>query len=112
MTASTFDAMASAALCMLATLALSACRPGLPPEPAGQDAADAGARTPKYVPGPSPYETSAFEGVRLDGKGGHEGMHHGAKPMDGHEGMDMPAKEPPAKDPHEGMDMPAKEVRK
>lgn len=109
MTVSSFDATFTAARCVLAALLVSACRPGLPPEPAGEDAADASVPTPKYQPGPNPYETSAFEGVRLDGKGGHEGMHHGAKPMEGHEGMEMPASKPAVKDPHEGMDMPAKE---
>jgi hypothetical protein len=109
-TVSSFDATFTAARCVLATLVVSACRPGgLPPEPAGEDAADAGAPSTKYQPGPNPYETSAFEGVPLDGKSGHEGMNHGKKPMEGHEGMDMPASEPTAKDPHEGMDMPAKE---
>lgn len=97
-----------------------ACRPGLPPEPAGQDAADPGARAPKYETRPSPYETSAFEGVQIDATGGHGGMNHGGmnhggmnhggKPMDvskgEHEGMDMPDK-PAPKDPHKGMDMPA-----
>lgn len=113
MTVSTFDPIATAARRMLATLGflLCGCRPGLPPEPAGQDAADDSVRTPKYQPRPNPYETSAFDGVRLDGAGGHEGMNHGGKPMDmpmdGHEGMDMPAEKPVPADPHEGMDMPA-----
>ena len=56
---------------------LCGCRPGLPPEPAGHDAADDSVQTPKYQPRANPYETSAFEGVNLDGAGGHEGMNHG-----------------------------------
>ena len=108
MTVSTFDAIATATRRMLATLGFLAlalgCRPGLPPEPAGQNAADAGAPTPKYQPRPSPNETSAFEGVRIDGAGGHEGMNHGGKPM---EKKEMPADKPVSADPHEGMDMPA-----
>lgn len=98
MTASRFDSIPAAAWCVLATFAVSGCRPGLPPEPAGQDAADASAPTSKFEVGPNPYETSAFEGVRLDGKSGHEGhegMNHGGTPMKGHEGMDMPAKAVP-----------------
>lgn len=115
MTVSSFDAMSSAARAarrVVATFALSllGCRPGLPPEPAGQDAADANAPTPKYQARPNVYETSAFDGVNVDAASGHEGMNHG--------GMNHGTKPAAApKDPptpptgkHEGMDMP--EVRK
>lgn len=94
MTASTFDRW------LVIAALLGGCRAGLPPEPPGRDAADAGARTPKYQPRPNPFETSAFEGVRIDGSSGHEHMNHGGKPMDmpanEHEGMDMPADKPKA----------------
>jgi hypothetical protein len=66
---------------LLAAVLAGGCRGALPPEPPGQDAADATVSTPEYVAPPSPYATSAFEGVRLDAGGGHEHMHHGPKPQ-------------------------------
>ncbi|MBL8947190.1 MAG: hypothetical protein JNK45_28710 [Myxococcales bacterium] len=113
MTVSTFDPISAAARRWLVALGFSSlgCRPGLPPEPVGKDAADADARTPAYRPRSTPYETSAFDGVRFDAASGHEGMNHGgkpmAKPMDGHEGVKLPADEPVPSSPHEGMDMTA-----
>lgn len=84
MTASRFDPdRPRVARCFAALgLWLCACRAGLPPEPPGHDAADPEASTPAYEPGANPYETSAFEGVELDGAGGHEGMHHGGMKHD------------------------------
>jgi hypothetical protein len=67
-TASRFD------LLVLAALLGVACKPKAPAEPPGRDAADAKAPVTKYRAAPSPYETSAWDGVELDAGGGH---HHG-----------------------------------
>jgi hypothetical protein len=59
------------------------CRAGLPPEPPGRDAADAGAEVPSYVSAPNPLSTSAFAGEQLrEGGHAHHHGHHGghAKP--------------------------------
>lgn len=73
---------------------------GLPPEPPGEDPTEPEAVTPAWQPPPSPYTTSAFEGVPLDDGSGHEHHHHG-------HGAGKPAApaEPPA---HEHDHAPAK----
>jgi hypothetical protein len=63
----------------LAVLVACGCRPSLPAEPPGSNAADPQAPVSKYEPAPNPYERSAFDGVDVDA-GGHTGHgHHGHK---------------------------------
>ena len=58
--------------------ALAGCRnPGLPPEPPEQDAANPEAGAVEARPQANPFTRSAFEGVKVDGAGGHEHHHHG-----------------------------------
>jgi len=57
---------------------LAGCRsPGLPPEPPEQDPANPAAGRVESRPQANPFTKSAFEGVNLDGAGGHEHHHHG-----------------------------------
>lgn len=67
-------------------LATTACHPGLPPEPPGRDAADPKAKATGYEPTANVYETSAFEGAKMQAPTGHK-HHHGKA-----------SKEAPAKD--------------
>jgi hypothetical protein len=87
---------------------LGACRsPGLPSEPPEHDASNPDAGVVEARPQANPFTRSAFEGVKLDGAGGHEHHHHGhgakgsAEPTKG----DAPAKaektEAPAKSSHD-----------
>jgi len=66
---------------------LAGCRsPGLPPEPPELDATNPEAGLVEHRPQSNPFTRSAFEGVALDGAGGHEHHHHhhghGAKPAE------------------------------
>jgi hypothetical protein len=75
---------------------LAGCRsPGLPPEPPEHDAANPEAGVVEGRSQANPFTRSAFEGVKLDGAGGHEHHHHGHGAKKGE-----PAKgEAPAKTP-------------
>ena len=64
----------------LATVVLG-CKPGLPPEGPGRDAAEAEATATRYDPPSNPYTSSAFAGAKLPASSGHEGM-------EGMEGME------------------------
>jgi predicted small lipoprotein YifL len=79
---------------------LAGCRsPGLPPEPPEQDAANPEAGAVEARPNrANPFTRSAFEGVKLDGAGGHEHHHHGhgAKKSEAAAKAEEPAKTPEA----------------
>ena len=100
-------------LILVVGLALGGCRPGLPPEPPGQDAADPKAATPGYEPTANVYETSAFEGAKMRASSGHEHHHGMGKKQDAaqHATEDEPAMKMPMdhKMPKETQGEPSKE---
>jgi hypothetical protein len=82
---------------------LAGCRnPGLPPEPPEQDATNPEAGLVEVRSQSNPFTRSAFEGVKLDGAGGHEHHHHhghGAKPAAAKEPAEAEAKPESAEAP-------------
>lgn len=82
---------------------LAGCRsPGLPPEPPEQDAANPEAGLVESRPQANPFTKSAFEGVKLDGAGGHEHHHHGHGAKEPAAAEAEPAKgDAPAKSSHD-----------
>ena len=82
---------------VFAALLVGGCRPGLPPEPPGADAADPEAPIGRGVESRNPFERSAFEGEALD-EGGHD---HGAHEHGAHAGHGQPASKPKKSAGHE-----------
>jgi hypothetical protein len=81
---------------------LVACRsPGLPSEPPEHDASNPDAGVVEARPQANPFTRSAFEGVKLDGAGGHEHHHHGHGAKEPAAAEAEPAKgDAPAKSSH------------
>jgi hypothetical protein len=89
---------------IIALVVACGCRMGLPPEPPEHDATNADAGVPAYEPTTNVFETSAFEGVKLQGGGhdhhGHGG--HGAKKAPPQGDRAAPDAKPPPDPGHEG----------
>lgn len=86
---------------------LAGCRnPGLPPEPPEHDAANPEAGLVEAKPHANPFTRSAFEGVDLEGAGGHEHHHHHGH---GAHGAEPPAGEraPVEGEPEEAAEEPS-----